>query len=278
MNKTLKLPLGLIILRKLTFPHKLGILERLYGMRLAKHDKCWVSASNNVTWKLDLNDPTHRWIVYGDYEGDVQMNWLRQWLKNGGVVVDSGANIGQMLLYMAPLPGVEVHACEPLPSALSWLKECLSNYPNWKVSVVNKGLSEIEKKLPIQVDGTKSTARMDWYIDKKNPSITIDVIPLDKYTSEHNIGRVRLWKLDVEGHELPALRGAERSLREKRIEAVLVEVSESTRYSVIEFLSTVGYETYSIRRQGKLTRCDIDSKGNENILALPGGLGVGGCH
>ena len=39
--KLLKLPYGLQSIRKFNFPHKLGMLERLYGQRLAQvSDKC----------------------------------------------------------------------------------------------------------------------------------------------------------------------------------------------------------------------------------------------
>ena len=72
---SIHLPARLQLLRSLPLPHKLGVLERLYG--------------------------------------------------------HSGANIGQMALYLAPLPGVELFAIEPLPSAADWLEECLAPFPDW---------------------------------------------------------------------------------------------------------------------------------------------------
>jgi FkbM family methyltransferase len=269
MNSVIRLPLGLVWLRKFPIRHKLGILERIFGKTLAKHGVCWVRVSNGNTWKLDLRDASHRWIVYGDYEGPIQMQWIRQWLHNGGVVVDSGTNIGQMLLFFAPLPRVCVHGFEPLPVAADWVDECLSNYPEWNVTIVRKGLSDVDKDIPIQVDGARSTARMDWYIGKSFPSISIEVLPLDKYLDDQEIGRVRLWKLDVEGYELQALRGARQHLEKNLIDAILVEISTSTHSQVIDCLEECGYHPFKIAPGNRLVPYVWEGAANENIVALP---------
>ena len=99
--KTVPLPLPLTGLQPFDFPHKLGICERLFGKALAPHGIAWVHTAAGIAWKLDLTLNLHRWIVYGKYEGAPFLNWARQFLPRDGVVVDSGANIGQMLLYLA---------------------------------------------------------------------------------------------------------------------------------------------------------------------------------
>jgi FkbM family methyltransferase len=261
----IKLPVGLTALRSLPLPKKLGLLERLFGKILATNGVCWVRASNGVKWKLDLDDPTQRWIVYGDYEGSKQMNWIRNWLSEGGLVVDSGANIGQMCLFFAALPGVRVMAFEPLPEAYEWIHECLQNYPNWNVSLNNFGLSDRGTSLTVQVWGSRTTARMDWYIDKNYKRIDIEVVSLDEFASKSNIDQVRLWKLDVEGHEISALNGAHDLLKEKRIEAILVEVSSD---GVIPLLHDSGYSVYQIGNNNTLQPIS-NLKARGNLVALP---------
>lgn len=265
--KVVTLPIGLKVLRNLTFSHKLGILERLYGKTLAQEGVCWVETSNSVIWKLDLRDATQRWIVFGDYEGPAQMQWLRNWLNLGGVVIDSGANIGQLLLYLASLPDVRIYAFEPLPDAADWLEECLVNYPNWKVTLTRQGLSCRKGDIPIQIDGSRSTTRMDWYVESEFPKSTITVISLDEFLAENRVEKIRLWKLDVEGHELHALRGAERYLKSQRIEALLVEDSGSG--DVIDYLVDCGYSLHHIGGGGCLAPISKISRSYGNILALP---------
>ncbi len=84
------LPIALATLQRLEFPRKLGLMEMLYGRKLAARGTTWIQTSRGITWKLDLRDPCHRWIVYGYYEGPAIWRWLRGWLRDGDVVVDSG--------------------------------------------------------------------------------------------------------------------------------------------------------------------------------------------
>ncbi len=263
--KPIKLPAGLKLLRMIPFPRKLGILSRLYGKALAHQGICWVTASNGVTWRLDLGDKTNRWIVFGDYEGAAQMAWIRRWLRAGGVVVDSGANIGQMTLYLGPMSGVRVVAFEPFPLAADWLEECLAGYPDWKVSLNRLGLSDAAARLTLRVAGSRSTARTDWYAGQDLPEIEIEVTTLDSFAAQNSIPSIRLWKLDVEGHELAALMGARGLLETRRIDAVLVEVSSD---ETPRLLARLGYVSHQIAAGGRLVPIITDGF-RGNCVALP---------
>jgi FkbM family methyltransferase len=264
--KKIALPFGLPFLRSIDIPRKLGVMERLYGASLASHGVCWVSCANGVTWKLDLADPCHRWIVYGDYEGSAQMNWIRHWLKDGGGVIDSGANIGQMCQYFAQVSSVRVLCFEPLPVAHDWLQECLAEYPSWNVKLYPFGLSDRSNVITVQTWGARTTARSDWYQGKNHPQIDIEVFALDDVARDANLDSIRLWKLDVEGYETFALRGAHELLASKRIDAILIEVSTDDS---IPYLIDIGYELFRIGSGSVLQPLsDIDARGN--LIALPG--------
>jgi hypothetical protein len=112
MNGSPPLPLLLRCLQPLEFPRKLGLCERLFANRLARLGDCWVRTSTGVVWRLDLRNPTHRWMVYGDYEGSGFLNWVRSNVPPTGAIVDSGANIGQMAVYF----GVVVRGGGFMPS------------------------------------------------------------------------------------------------------------------------------------------------------------------
>lgn len=55
--------------------------------------------------------------------------------------------------------------------------------------------------------------------------ITVPITTLDAFAEAHGVDRVRLLKIDVEGYEPEVLRGADRLLRERRVELVLFEYS-----------------------------------------------------
>lgn len=265
----INLPVLLGFLRKLPLPHKLGLLERIYGRSLASHGINWVVTSNDVDWKLDLTDPCHRWIVYGDYEGSVGMNWIREWMSNGGVFIDSGANIGQILLYVAPINNVTAFAFEPLKKNFQWLKECLSMHKDWNVQLIQKGLSDKDDTAEIQVDGPRSTLRMDWYSSKNLDHDTINLTLLDQSMEQNNVDRIRLWKLDVEGHELEALKGAKELLGDKSIDAIYLELTGGNYESVNAYLDEVGYKLFQLSIDGSLIKMHSDPAITANLIALP---------
>jgi FkbM family methyltransferase len=245
---------GLAVLRALPLPRILGLLERLYGRALAKHEIAWIRTASGVVWKLDLRDSCQRWIVYGDYEGKVQMDWIRSWLRAGGTVVDSGASIGQMLLYLAPLPDLKIHAFEPIPASASWLRECLHRQDGWTVEVIETALSDHRGTLQLQVAGPHSTARMDWYQDRQHSRAQVNTVPLDDYSDESGIAQIRFWKLDVEGSEAQALAGAQRLLSQQRIDALLVESCAESDAAIHALLSRHGYIAMRIGPRQTLVR------------------------
>ena len=143
MNKNLKiadLPFGFRAIRKLPLPHKYGILDRLFGQNLASNEVARVNCANGVFWKLDLRNITHRWCVYGSIFHPEVAKWIRRHLRDGGIVIDSGANIGQAVIEFSSNPRCEVHAFEPLPEASVWLKECVSQADLKNVVIIRKGI------------------------------------------------------------------------------------------------------------------------------------------
>lgn len=70
--------------------------------------------------------------------------------------------------------------------------------------------------------------------------------------SARGIDRIRLWKLDVERAEPRALAGATRLLRERRIDAVLVEISPETRETAGAALAVHSYRAMHVTRSGGL--------------------------
>jgi len=101
-------------------------MDALFGEALQRHGIGWVECSNGITWKLNLSGITHRWIIYGMYEGGLGIEWARKALRYGGVFVDSGANVRQWLLYLGAIDGLTAFEFEPVDSQRAWLQECIN--------------------------------------------------------------------------------------------------------------------------------------------------------
>jgi FkbM family methyltransferase len=265
----LLLPRALRALRAWNFPRKLGVLERVFGGALANGGIAWVRTSRGLLWKLDLGMVGHRWIVYGDYEGPCQMAWIRSWLAPGGVVVDSGASVGEMAQYFAEIPGVSVLACEPVPSSFEWLCECLEQNRELRIEALQLALGEAPGEVEMQLAGPRSTFALEWYRGQSNARQAVRVERLDSILAQRGVERIRLWKLDVEGSEVSALRGASQYLRRRAIEAILVEVAPSLFAPIRAQLQEFGYRLHRILPRARLVPTERQVRFG-NLVALPG--------
>src|SRR5687767_3108405 len=252
--KEIRLPWLLKSIQGLEFPHKLGFCDRIFGRTLATHGVCWVPTAASIPWKLDLVNSTHRWIVYGKYEGIGFFNWAKGFLPPDGIVVDSGANIGQVLLYLAQwVPDGQVLAFEPSEVQADWLEECVIANKLESVEVLRLGLGSKTANLALIEAGLSERHGAQYFVSP-DQGVPIKVVTLDEELERRGVARVDLWKLDVEGYELEALRGAKSLFRQKAIRAVYVEMQESLQAEIMEFFHDHGYRGFTIDHRGELKR------------------------
>ena len=124
---------------------------------------------------MGLGEVTHRWLVYGDYEGPCLLHWRRNWLAAGGVFVDSGSKIGQYVVSPSYLTSVETFAFELVSHERDWLQSCLLRYPDCSVEFVALALVVDQQELKIRLAGGKSTRRQDWCRNQKLDEEIIEV-------------------------------------------------------------------------------------------------------
>jgi len=259
MEETIfQVPKSIKLFYKISFPFKLGILDKIYGKWLSNRGICWVKTPVGNTWKLDLNMVTHRWILYESYSCNF-LNWAKNNIPANGVVVDSGANIGQMTLYFAKwFNEGKVLAFEPDLEAYKWLSECIYKNHNQNVELIKKGLGDKESSavLIVPEDGKDKNLHAFWsFISTKSvDGQVISLTTLEEELQKRNIKEVDLWKLDVEGYELPALKGAESLLKSHKIKAIYSElaIKEMNHVRIYNYLSDLGYHCHFFDSLGKL--------------------------
>jgi FkbM family methyltransferase len=237
-------------LQPLDFPRKLGICERLFAQRLSRHGICWVKTGATIPWKLDLRYAPNRWIVYGKYEDSGFLNWAKQYLRPTSLVVDSGANIGQMLLYLSQwVPQGKVFAFEPGVYQAAWLRECLEHHPQLPVEIVPFGLASISAAAHLKNCGPDFVHGAQSQVSETEGE-PIRLVRLADFLAERQINTVDLWKLDVEGFEIPALEGARTLLETRKVRAIYVELHGENGHRIKDYLGQVGYQCHGISRSG----------------------------
>jgi FkbM family methyltransferase len=163
--------------------------------------------------------------LYAGYKAFVERaerRLLKKVLFPGAVVVDVGANIGIYSRFFSHCvgPAGAVHSFEPESQNFQRLQAATSRLSNIRVSEFAVGERSGNSKLylsdTLAVDHrtylTKSSARR---------AVAIQMIALDDYFKPGE--RVDLIKMDVQGYELQALRGAERVIRDNPEIKLLLE-------------------------------------------------------
>ena len=178
--------------------------------------------------ELDLRDNLQAVLYYaGRYEPAVR-RFLRAELRQGDVALDIGANIGLHALTAAKrlheLGGGRVIAFEPAADCLAKLQTAAERN-KLQVEVVPAALGERKHYAALRADSRydDADAGVRSLYGDGNVVQEVPVIRLDDWAREHELTRLDVVKLDIEGGEVAALSGAAHTLTRLQPRAVLVE-------------------------------------------------------
>lgn len=154
--------------------------------------------------------------------------------KKGGLVIDVGANVGDYINEVFEYgEEVRVIAFEPHPITYQKLSERFINNP--RVDLINSGLSSSEEFLEIfdnNINDGSSHASLykevitDVHKYDSLVSHKVSLLRLDDFVESHKIDKINILKIDAEGNEFEVLKGAQKTIAEKRIEIIHFEFNE----------------------------------------------------
>src|SRR5437660_3619333 len=159
---------------------------------------------------------------YKAYADRAERELLRQVLFPGAVVVDAGANIGiySQFLSRCVAPAGVVHSFEPSPDNFKRLRAATRKLSNVRLSQTavgeHSGDSQLYLSDNLNVDHRAYVADGD-----SRHAVPIEMVALDDYFKPGE--RVDLIKMDIQGYELHALRGANRVLADNPDAKLLLE-------------------------------------------------------
>lgn len=188
-------------------------------------------------------------LTHGIYEKqqlDILMGWIR--LKHNtcnNVVLDIGANIGNHSLYFSSYFNKCI-SFEPNPRTFELLKINSKLVDN--VLPVNTGLSDEkgEAELNISFNNTGASSLSSDWNRSFDGKVRISLEVLDDVIDPED--KVDLIKIDVEGHEWFALKGAEKTIRKNR-PLIVFEYNASDSETagdkdVLKLLNKFGYREF----------------------------------
>jgi FkbM family methyltransferase len=147
------------------------------------------------------------------------------------LVIDAGANRGQFTLYaLARFPSADIIAFEPLPNAREHMVRLFQGED--RVEVAPFALGETEGEVDIHLSARDDSSSLlpiggrqvsIFPGTEEVGTIRASLRTLDDVLADREIARPALLKVDVQGFELPVLRGAEQTLRS--LDQILIEAS-----------------------------------------------------
>jgi FkbM family methyltransferase len=166
------------------------------------------------TWELDLGEVIDASLYFSGSFEPLAERILERHLAAGDVVIDVGANVGYHTLPMARRVGEGglVLAVEPNPSTRARLERNLSLNPisNVRVLPVAVGDRDLDsRRLRIQSSYPLSG-------ESAREEIDVPIRTLDRIVADHQLARVDLIKIDVDGQEGGVFRGAAATLERFR--------------------------------------------------------------
>lgn len=210
--------------------------------------------------------------IYAGLHEHEEMLFCLHTLKKGDLFVDVGANIGSYSLLLASLRGVSCIAFEPSDET----------YPRFMKNIRLNNLEGLITSHKCAVGGRNELIKFSKNFDTVNHVLAVnevadDCIEVDGVTLDSIIGDLStsVIKIDVEGYETLVISGAEKSLANENLLAVIMEVNGSGgRYgfdedALLANMFNLGFKAYSydpfIR---KLNLLEDFSRKNGNIIFI----------
>ncbi len=183
--------------------------------------------------------------------------------KQQPVCLDVGANQGDYAqLVIDACADAELHCFEPHPTTFGRLKSRFAGRETTRLQ--NSGCGSAPGELQLfdyaNEDGSSHASLHRGVIERLRGQATVShrvpVMRVDDYLEANNIETVALLKIDTEGHELAVLKGAQESIRSKRIRCIHLEFNEMNAISHVHFLDIFDllsdYRLYRLLPHGML--------------------------
>lgn len=205
------------------------IVQSLLRRRFGKTQVVVPFAGTRIV--ADLETPLGLGFYRYGYWDDV-LDEILAVLRPGDTFIDGGANVGIMAIAAARKVGLSgrVIALEPATPARHALTRNVTLGGHSNVTILPYALGERAGMRPFVImDKDPGLSSFSPEHPEDGTLTTVDVCTLDHLVATEHLDRVRLVKLDIEGAEVAALRGAHRLLDEGQADFIVENEPEHLR-------------------------------------------------
>ncbi len=167
-------------------------------------------------------------------------------------IIDIGSNVGIYIYrYKQTLQSCRIIGFEPIPLLYKRLKRLFPEVEIFDFAISDK-TEERSFKIPY-IDGQRYDTRgtLHQYTEEKETNsakISVKTISLDEFVIQNKIENISFIKIDIEGHEIAALNGAEKTLKKFK-PLLLIEIEqrhhkEISIQRIFDRITNVGYQGF----------------------------------
>jgi FkbM family methyltransferase len=205
---------------------------------------------NTTLFKLHM---MHRFWRFRLTKESRELYCVRHLSLEGATVLDIGANKGVYSYWLSRAVGStgKVFAFEPQPELAVHLARLKSAFQLQNVQFISKALSETSGQVALSRDFCGAGHASLVPKKKRRETVTIQMTTVDDFVRENNIKDVAFMKIDVEGHELSALKGSIGLLKRSRPILLLECFAENAKDGkLFSFLQELGYDGFYFTSDG----------------------------
>jgi FkbM family methyltransferase len=226
-----------------------NIISRLRYRNTASLPACVTALVRGRPFRLNPHEVIGRHLLHFGLFDLLVTEALTRLADTGEIAVDVGANVGYMARVLADRVGPKgrVIAFEPHPEIFADLAWNTSGTP---VEPVEAAASEragtAQLRIPRAFANNRGIASLEATGDSVE-EVAVPTVSLDTILSD--IAKIGVMKIDIEGHELSALRGSEAMLREGRVRDIVFEEHDPANSMVAAHLIARDYQLFRLHKE-----------------------------
>jgi len=206
-----------------------------------------ITLDNNSKYIAYPNTPMGSFPIYTRVYDSDKILFLREFLKDEGIFIDIGANMGIYSLLLKD-NFKKVILFEPIKETSGICEANMNlniiNYKMYKIALGNE-IGKVKFDFKGNYD---TTAKMN----KNKGNYVVEINKLDNVIDESQYNDLEFVKIDVEGFELDVLKGAERIIKESSIRLIQFERLKSTPIKpLLEFFEDKKWKVFALDNDGK---------------------------
>lgn len=187
-----------------------------------------------------------------------EIAYLKKEIKKGDIVLDIGANIGFYASIISESVGEtgKVYCFEPDKKNFGYLQKTTSVLKN--VVTVNAAVADKKGELEIFTSHRLNVDHRMYKPEQYDSSYMVPAISIDEYLG--NNLKVDFIKIDIQGFELSAFKGMQKTLQHNKGMKILTEFwphglqsAGTSAEALLDFMSSMGYHAYQNKNNQFIT-------------------------